>query len=905
MSSNIHITRNESSIPEKGVQQRADNPSTPVEGQEWYNAVEEKRKVYIGGSTKNYAFEGEAAGQTLYSTVVSNVTELASAASTTTVHTIFLRAGTYDLTGIGTPGIKFERPVRLIGEKATGDTSSKVTIKTDSTHYLNFEPLSSTVVSNNTISVTNGSKTITLVGGTWATNIAGYYIFINGTPYKINTNPTTTSALLLNAYSGPSVTGSTYIAVNMIDGTTIENINFESQTSTHDSVILRNVYRPTISGCRFYSTSDSSIYGRLLLRYNYNALINNCAFENFKIDLTNHNYDCIISENDFKSSTAIGTASDAIIDLDTALGTSPIASNTHIINNNVDGPATFALVTSSNGNVITGNTIREANKKSINVGSNSNHNIISSNILFARTGSETAIEINGDYNIVSSNRINKASGFAISFTATASNNLSVGNLINGGATINDTIFSSNLNRIEDDLTRLGDTPTGTTKDFIDQFNEILVTLQNVPKELISQTVAVNSGVVAEDFVYWNTSSNEYQLADASISTTDAVVGPIKNISSNSGDVYLMGLVEFASSGNIKNSELFDATNIGKRMFLGISGHIYAEDEISTNLYAYPDNPVEVGMLIDVVGGGQQAQLLVSSKENVKFGTPSNSWNLGVTGSANKDLEFAGSSTDVAKIRYIPSTRRLYSVVNGMSGEITQPFNKKIMKSSVFNYTSGNLINYTSSNATIYPHTSLINGVEYVRNNSTTVSPITSYSGYAYIFDGPSGASIATTYVSDKVFVGAVYNSGSVFTLGLADEISTSSAYEASVTGNQTPATTSYTELARAFIVASGTIDFAINASLQAEVELQELTPFQNARIKLQLNGTDLTGTERVESFAYVSGQVIYHGMQTQKIAKAFSTSGQIHQIRLMGAYDNGGSTAPITFSNVNLSVKGL
>lgn len=899
MAKKIHETRLEELIDENGVQQRTDNPSTPIDGQVWYNQSEGLVKFRVGGLTKSVAFQGESAGQTLYSTTVSSISDLGGAVSAGVADTIYLRVGTYNLTALANPGLVVQKSIRFVGEKQKGATGAKVRIITDSTHFINVAPSSTTVTSNDSVTMTNGSTGVTLTTGVWATTLTGQYLFVEGQAYLIASNPTNTTLTLDRAYTG--VTGNkTYFAAAMIDGASFENIEFVAQTTTHDAVVFQNVLRPAVANCTF--TSADSIYGKVRYTVTYQPFITGSDFLNYKVNFTSDNYHGVIDQNTFVTSVLMGT--DPSVLIDTAKGINPIDTNFSVTNNHHSGPGSFLKFVSASSNTVTENTGNYTSSLWISVDSNSHNNIVLANRPVVATGGDVAIRISSSGNIVNSNRITKPVGIGLDFTATANNNVAIGNRMIGG-TINDTV-AANRNRIEDDFSRIGQPVSGYQKDFIDVINGILSTLQNVPAALIQQNVAVNSGVVTESPVYWNNTSNEYQLADASNLSRDALVGIVKKTGTNSGNVHLAGLTEFTNSGSVLVNPLFNSGFIGQNFYLGVSGQLIAESVLFTHASGVAANPVLVGRLIDIPGG-TRAQLIINTIEDQKYGTPAGQWFIGQSDATEKVITARSTAGDGVSITYAPASRLFYAVYNGLSGEIVQPLNTKIRSNSVFDYDSGVLLQASSSAVIVSPHTAYIGGFKKRTGAAVSVSPISSYSGSTFIFDHrTSGVIVSSGVVTSGVFLGSILNSGSVFVPHTLAPAYTAGAAQASP-GAAVAVTSGYIELARAHIpfTGSGTVDFISSASVLASCALDPFYPFQIARIKMQLNGTDVSGTERLVSFAAVSGQVLYHSMSSEKIISVFSQINIMHEVKLMGAYDLPTPTAPVTFSGINLILRGL
>ena len=900
----VHIVRQNQIDSEIGIQQRSDDPSSPTNGQEWFNSVQGYRKVYLDGQTKIYAFTGESAGQTPYSTVVTSAAELKAAVSTSLNDTIYLRAGDYDLTTTAN-GLNIEDRLRMIGEMTGGDAGDRVRIYTDLSHAISVYPAISTVVSNGTITVTNNSTAVTLNSGTWATDLTGYYLFVNGNHYKIASNLTTTSLVLETNYTGTTNTAQIYFAATMLKDVVFENIEFIGKTTTHDVISIRNTINPTIVNCRFSMNVDS-IYGKILAQYVTGFNVINNTIDNTKIDLNNNNYDILIYGNSFRPTVIMG--SDPVIDLNTATSSTPISTGMRVCNNYFSGPAPLISIVSAKDNIISSNTYAEVLKYAITLDTNSHQNIIESNTITTIANSDTPIVISSQTNLINNNKFYKASGYCIDFASTATYNTVVGNSFTGGSTlVNDTLPANNMNRVEDDISRLGDTPTGTSKDIIDKINELIVTLQNKPEVLTGQTVAVDSTLNDETFVYWNTSTNQYEQADANDITADAVVGIATSISGSSGDIKFNGLYEFTNSGNAYNSQLFNTSYIGENFFLGVSGQIIPQSLFISSGSGVLSNQRSVGTLVDVVGN-VRPQFMINTVREFGYGTFSSTWQLGLSDSSIKHLVAGDVSANVAEIVYNPDGRSWYVIKDGNSGEITQPYNRDFMANVVTGHANGtNLVDVTASQATVQAHETFIDGYRKSLDTSATVSPLTDYSGDVFIYNHEtSGVVISSGIIDNATFLAVELNSGSMFnTLGHV-EASLHGAMEQLITASGTT-TTTYAEIARVYVPVyeSGIIEFDASATTTASAALTVANPYQIATIKLQVDGVDVNGSETKGSIHYVSGETSWCNLHTSRIVKAGSDTPAMVKVGLMAKSAKGGSAAPAVLTNTSLKTKGL
>lgn len=902
MAKQIHKTRRDQNIQETGVQLRTDDPITPNTGQYWYNNVEEKLKFRFTGQTKEVAFVGETAGQTLYSATVKNATELKSAVDSGLSNTIYLRSGTYDLRLLSSPGILMQKSMRLIGEKTGGTDGKKVKIITDGSHIISAQPIVTAITNNNTISLINNSKTVNLVGGTWPVDLTGRFLFVNGVPYLIDTNPTTTQLILKRAYTGPTNSSSPYYIASMIHTVVLENVEIIGADATHNGVVFRNVLRPVLKDSELHTEDDDTIYSGINFQYCFEPIVYQNRFSAYRVSFTNNNYEGFVLSNNFTSTLTMGLNASVLINSNAGI----TSLDTHFIisNNTFSGPAPSIDLDDASSNAITSNIINDAFNNPVNLNGNSNDNIINGNKITGVIGGGTLIEVNGDWNVITSNRLSKSNDFAISLTATAASNVVMSNKLTGGSIINDTV-QANANRIEDDFSRLGQSPTGTTKDFIDRFNEIKIELQNQPSGLLQLNSAVNSGVVEESIVYWDTTNNEYQVAYSNDDTRYNAVGFAKKTGQDSGTIFLQGFIQLENTTNYLNSELFKTSNIGKTFYLGNSGQVIPEDHFL--LSGVPTRPKALGNLIDVQGGGTKSHFNINIREDYKFGTPSNTFSLGENDNLSKSIISNSLYNGVDKITWNFYDRTWYVVADEFSGEITQPFNRVLMANSILDYTNGNLASATTNELTVYPHSAFINGYKYKDNTTTIITPFTSFSGDIFVYTNRTSGVIKTqNMLQDSTLICSVYNSGSLFA---PETIKSVSQYGAMQYSPSTPTVlngTAWTELAKVYMpYKSGVADFNVSASANAEVELQELFPYQVGQIKLQLNGSDIKNSNKLQSFQYVSGETIQSSFFEDLLVSSYSASGTLNEIVLYAKQEKGGSTAPLTFSNVNLSVKSV
>ena len=899
----VHITRNDQIIPEHGIPTRTDNPSSPIEGQEWYHSVDGLRKVWIDGQEKIYAFVGEA-GEAPFSTLVKNTSELVTATSTGANNTIYLKVAEYDLT-LGSSSLVTEKSLRFIGEAVAQTSGKRVRIYTDGSHFVKANPTITTITNNGSVSAVNGSTTINLTSGLWPNDLSGQYFFINGKSYLISSNPTQTQLILSEPYTGPSVASSTYFVTYMIKNVTFENIEFVGKNALHIGVYLRNVINAQFINCIF-TTETIGMYLKLDAQYTSNTTFINCSFRNTKIDFTNDNYNAYIGDCDIETNTTMG--SEYFVKIDTQKGINPIQTNFNISNNTFVGPASFVKIVSAKQNLISNNICKEVLNNLILIDSNSNDNSVANNIINTQSSSSTVISVNSKYNLITDNKFVKLSGFAIDLTSSAQNNSVVGNLITGSATINDNLPSVNFNRVEDDLSRLGAVSTGTSKDLIDTLNSVINTLQNKPKILTQQNVAVDPSLPNETFVYWNDSTNQYERADASNSSKDAAYGMIVNVNGSSGDVQFLGIREILSapSGNPQITNLYNSGYIGQRFYLGVNGVLVPESNVLTDVSGVPTNQKSMGILIDIVGG-TIPQFLLLPTEEYRYGTLSNYWQLGKNDTSIKCLSFGTVSGTVSKIGFNSNDGTLFFIKNDKSGEITQPLNNGYLANTITGYQgNSSLVSaITSGSISVNNHSLYLGGFRQ-NKSATTLSPIAGYSGDVFLFSTTNGVSV-NSGVINGVFLGLEEQSGGIFLTNRNAPASTFGRIERFNSNDNTPVSNSFVELEKVYIPIyynSGSVDVIVTAETQARSTMQTLYPHQIADIKLRMNDVDIANTTRKNSLYFIaSGEVSYADMSVSKLVTVYSATSGMVKISVMGRYEYGGSVSPVTFSNTNLRVE--
>jgi hypothetical protein len=149
---------------------------------------------------------------------------LPSAAFNDGNQSIFVREGVYVETGdvvIPTSG------------SMTGETRAGIVLNFAGTAYgVKCDANPAHIETAGTISVTNGSATVTGTGTTFTNLAAGNYISIGTVYAKIAAIGSNTSLTIVRAYRGVSLVNINYQAMSMFSGIAITNINIAGSTST-------------------------------------------------------------------------------------------------------------------------------------------------------------------------------------------------------------------------------------------------------------------------------------------------------------------------------------------------------------------------------------------------------------------------------------------------------------------------------------------------------------------------------------------------------------------------------------------------------------------------------------------------------------------------------------------------
>lgn len=83
-----------------------------------------------------------------------------------------------------------------------------------------------------TISVTNGSATVTGSGSAWGSELVGASMFIDGAWNEVASVDSGTSLTLSSPYSGPNQSGASYVVANVASSATITSLNVVNSQST-------------------------------------------------------------------------------------------------------------------------------------------------------------------------------------------------------------------------------------------------------------------------------------------------------------------------------------------------------------------------------------------------------------------------------------------------------------------------------------------------------------------------------------------------------------------------------------------------------------------------------------------------------------------------------------------------
>jgi parallel beta-helix repeat protein len=311
-----------------------------------------------------------------------------------------------------------------------------------------------------TVTIANGSHTVTGTGTAWLANAAsGEYILLGSDWYQIQVVTSDTELDVARTYWGQGITDAAYKIAAMLSNINIENMTIKTKTA----VYFRWVLNATVRNCHLTNNSTYAMYfqecynNRILNniiqnsnnqaiylyycnhfqiagniaedeRYNdtiylshsnYNTLLNNrcCNNANIGISLSSSSWNVIkanVCNNNYGSGIYLSASTQ-----------NTISENICIANNNYG----IALFSNSSDNTLSGNVCNSsANMSGIVIGTTSNYNTLQGNIcddnhlegIFLSVGSECIvlgnvcrgnadygikINANSNYNIVGMNQL--------------------------------------------------------------------------------------------------------------------------------------------------------------------------------------------------------------------------------------------------------------------------------------------------------------------------------------------------------------------------------------------------------------------------------------------------------------------------------------------------------------------
>lgn len=179
--------------------------------------------------------------------------------------TLFIRNGTYILDS----NIAMYDNITIEGE-----TGSGVILDFDG-NANQLQAVGTDVYDTGTVSVANGSSTVTGSGTTWAVDMVGQYIIISGIWFLITAVNSTTELEIESPFDSPTVAGTVYSIATILVGVTINNITIQNSTDVKGALLFENVsdgsienvtiYDSTIGfnyiNCSFFSSEDITTIG--------------------------------------------------------------------------------------------------------------------------------------------------------------------------------------------------------------------------------------------------------------------------------------------------------------------------------------------------------------------------------------------------------------------------------------------------------------------------------------------------------------------------------------------------------------------------------------------------------------------------------------------------------------------
>lgn len=387
---------------------------------------------------------------------------LSTAVASTNNISIYMKSGTY----IETTDISLPENVFLIGENKNntiidfGTNDASLILSGGGTPY-----------ATGSISITNGTNTVTGVGTTFTGNISpGEYILLNETFYEVLSVGGATTLTLINTYNGVTLTGEAYVALPLVPGT-FKNFTVQASGSGTASLLnLSSTIGAVVENVCFKNSRNHAIAfnNQVILAASTQTLITSCIIEtsdqdgiNMILEFQGNVIQTIIKNSGNNGSSIVlcrnlifnglnitNSGADGIF-IDNILTNDILITDTISDNNNGSGYSTsssangiiFQSCTSTN-NGVSGMTI---------LGSN---NTIGGSTLDLNTGTGITTGSSSSGNTITGNQININGTFGITFTSGSTNNIVSSNTIEGnssgqinntdGTSTSNTIYSSNI-----------------------------------------------------------------------------------------------------------------------------------------------------------------------------------------------------------------------------------------------------------------------------------------------------------------------------------------------------------------------------------------------------------------------------------------------------------------------------
>ena len=326
-----------------------------------------------------------------------------------------------------------------------------------------------------TVTIANGTTTVTGTGTAWATNTkAGEYILLGYDWYQIKGVTSDTELDVARTYWGRDLTNATYKIAAMLSNINIENITIKDKTA----VYFRWVLNAMVRNCHLLNNSTEAMYfqecynNRILnniiqnsnnesieLYYcNHFQIIGNIVEDvhyNSPIYLDNSNYNTLLDNKSCNNSN---------------FGIYLSSSSWNVIKGNVCNNNNYGIyLSASTQNMLSGNICIANSTYGIYINSNSNANTISGNLCKSSiSASGIRIGSTSNYNTLQGNLCYDNAVHGIHFSGNSSECVVLSNVCRGNANygINITAGSNNnivgMNQLSGNTTAPGlDSGTGT------------------------------------------------------------------------------------------------------------------------------------------------------------------------------------------------------------------------------------------------------------------------------------------------------------------------------------------------------------------------------------------------------------------------------------------------------------